>query len=74
VESDPKAEHIAAAFHRVLNRLAPEYGMGHPNALPWRRLPDHKKALVIATVRQLMIEGVIETSWVPIMREVTRRV
>lgn len=56
------AERIAKEFHDAYERLAPSHGYAtrEASAKPWVDVPDNNKALMIATVRDLLDRGVIE--------------
>lgn len=51
-----KSESIAKAFHDTYERLAPSFGYStrKSSAVPWEEVPDNNKALMIATVREVM--------------------
>lgn len=51
-----KSESIAKAFHNTYERLAPSFGYStrKSSAVPWEEVPDNNKALMIATVREVM--------------------
>jgi hypothetical protein len=56
------AREIAKAFHEAYEELAPQHGYQtrKASAKPWEDVPDSNKALMIATVRKLLDDGVIE--------------
>jgi hypothetical protein len=55
------AERIAREFHAAYERLAPEhsYETREASAKPWDDVPAHNRALMVATVQDLLDRGVI---------------
>jgi hypothetical protein len=55
------AERIAATFHATYEALAPDHGYRtrESSAVDWRDVPASNKALMIATVQDLLDTGVI---------------
>lgn len=58
------AKRIARAFHDAYERLAPSYGYEtrRASAKPFGDIPENNKALMIATVSELLAHDVIEAS------------
>ncbi len=56
-----QAEGIARMFHTVYEHLAPAYGYRtrEESAVAWERVPERNRALMKATVRRLLDDGVI---------------
>lgn len=52
---------VAREFHETYERLAPEHGYKtrEESAVHWNDLPPRNKALMIATVEDLLTRGVI---------------
>ncbi|MEV4454498.1 hypothetical protein [Microbispora sp. NPDC049633] len=57
----PVSERIARAFHEAYERLAPRFGYKtrESSAVAWEDVPASNKELMIATVNDLRINGVI---------------
>jgi hypothetical protein len=55
-------EKVAAEFHGAYERLAPEYNYTtrERSAKPWSHVPPNNKALMIATIQDLMDKGIIQ--------------
>jgi hypothetical protein len=55
------AERVAQEFHATYERLAPEHGYRtrKQSAVPWADVPEGNRALMMATVQELMARGVI---------------
>ncbi len=55
------AEMIAGIFHATYETLAPEHGYKtrEASAVPWEDVPDANKALMIATVQNMLDIGAI---------------
>lgn len=55
------AEQIAEAFHDAYEQLAPAHGYQtrEDSAKPWREVPEPNRALMVATVQQLLDQEVI---------------
>jgi hypothetical protein len=56
---------IAQRFHEAYERLAPEFGYKtrEASAVPWEDVPENNKALMIATVREVLADDpVAETA------------
>ncbi len=56
-------EALARRFHDTYERLAPEYGwqtQESTRAKPWEEVPEHNRALMLATIGELLDSGVIE--------------
>lgn len=51
-------EEMAQAFHEAYERLAHDFGYKTrvETLVPWRDVPDKNKALMVATIRNVMIE------------------
>jgi len=51
-------EEMARAFHEAYEEFAPSFGYRTraASAVPWKDLPADNKALMIATVRNVLIE------------------
>lgn len=51
-------EEMAQAFHEAYERLAEDFGYKTraESAVPWADVPDANKALMVATIRSVMIE------------------
>lgn len=49
---------MAQAFHEAYERLAGDFGYQtrKASAVPWENVPENNKALMIATIRNVMIE------------------
>lgn len=62
VEIAAAAEVVAGAFHRAYEELAPRHGYDTrpESAVPWADVPAANRALMIATVSQLIHQGVIQ--------------
>lgn len=56
-----KAENIARAFHESYERLAPDfnYETRESSRTTWENIPENNKMLMIATVMDLLDNGVI---------------
>lgn len=54
----PTPEQIAREFHEAYEAFAPEFGYStrKESAVPWDEVPETNRALMIATVRQVVIE------------------
>ena len=54
----PTPLEIAKAFHEAYETFAPEFGYSTraESAVPWEQVPEANKALMIATVRNVLIE------------------
>ena len=57
------AEEIARAFHETYERLAPSHGYEtrEASAKPWSEVPEQNRTLMVATVRDLIDNGVVKT-------------
>jgi hypothetical protein len=57
-----QVEAIARAFHENYERLAPEFGWKPQpqSSVSWERVPPENRQLMQATVRSLLIDGIIE--------------
>lgn len=55
------AEDIARAFHETYERLAPEHGYEtrKASAVPWDRVPEQNRGLMVAVVADLLERGII---------------
>lgn len=55
-------ERIARAFHTTYEDLAPGFGYRtrEASAVPWDDVPVENRALMVATVRQLLDNGTIK--------------
>ena len=56
------AERVARHFHETYELLAPEHGWDTQEttrAKPWGEVPAHNRELMVATVQQLLDDGVI---------------
>lgn len=55
------SEKIAKEFHETYEKLAPdfEYKTRKKSAVPWEKLPDQNKELMIAVVKNLQRRGVV---------------
>jgi hypothetical protein len=55
------SEKIAKEFHETYEKLAPEhdYKTRKKSAVPWEKVPDQNKALMIAVIQNLQRRGVI---------------
>lgn len=51
-------EEMAQAFHEAYERLAGDFGYKTraESAVPWADVPEANKALMVATIRNVMIE------------------
>ena len=58
---DHHAEEIARKFHEVYERFAPDFGYKtrEESAVPWEEVPLPNRDLMIATVNELLRDGVI---------------
>lgn len=58
---DQMAESIAQEFHEAYERLAPEfsYKTREASAVPWDEVPEDNKKLMIATVTDLLMRGIV---------------
>lgn len=56
------AYHIAREFHENYELLAPEfnYKTREASAVPWEKVPQQNKDLMVATVQVLIDRGVIK--------------
>ncbi len=56
LEQPSKSEQVAKRFHEVYERLAPQYGykMRAESAVPWDELPFNHRALMAATVAEVL--------------------
>jgi len=52
----PSAEGIARAFHEAYERLAPSFGWttSATTAVPWERVPEANRRLMVAVVREVL--------------------
>jgi hypothetical protein len=60
---DDVVERLARAFHATYERLAPDHGwetQESTRAKPWEQVPEHNRRLMLATVRELIEQGVID--------------
>jgi hypothetical protein len=59
---DESSESIAREFHITYERYAPQHGWDTQkrSRVMWDDLPDENKSLMIAVVKKLLIDGVIE--------------
>jgi hypothetical protein len=55
------SENIAKEFHETYERLAPEYNYDtrKESAVPWEKVPETNKRLMLAVVRDLLSRGVM---------------
>lgn len=55
-------EATAAAFHETYERLAPsfEWETQEQSRVAWDEVPEHNRRLMIATIEDLLNQGVIE--------------
>jgi hypothetical protein len=55
------SENIAEEFHETYERLAPEYNYDtrKESAVPWEKVPEPNKRLMVAVVSDLLSRGVI---------------
>jgi hypothetical protein len=67
------AELIAQNFHATYETLAPEHGYEtrKASAVDWANVPENNKALMIATVQNMLDMGVIAAG--PLARRVVAR-
>lgn len=58
---EDKVPSITKAFHEAYEELAPNYGYKtrEASAVPWADVPNQNKKLMEATVRKLIMDGVI---------------
>ena len=51
---------LAKRFHETYERLAPklDYKTRHESAVPWHKVPDKNKMLIIAVCEELLKEGI----------------
>lgn len=51
-------EDVARAFHEAYESLAPSFGYKtrDASAVPWEDVPENNKALMVATIRNVLIE------------------
>lgn len=58
-----EAERVAQAFHETYERLAPEHGWETQkrSRVPWERVPDENRELMVATAEELLRAGVIRS-------------
>lgn len=58
------AERVAQAFHEAYESLAPEHGYRtrEASAKPWAEVPAQNRALMVATVKSLIANGVIHVA------------
>jgi len=58
---DHHAEEIARKFHEVYEKIAPDFGYKTrtESAVPWEEVPMPNRDLMIATVNELLRDGVI---------------
>jgi hypothetical protein len=56
-----QAEDIARAFHETYEKLAPEHGYEtrKASAVPWERVPEQNKSLMISVVGSLIEQGIV---------------
>lgn len=68
------SEKIAKEFHETYEKLAPdfEYKTRKKSAVPWEKVPEQNKQLMIAVVKNLQRRGII-TSGSKIKRKTTTR-
>ena len=66
-----RAEALAQLFHDEYERLAPEFGYTtrRSSALPWEKVPEPNKSLMIAVARKVLRELGIEEGEEGEMRE-----
>jgi hypothetical protein len=57
----PRAEAIAAEFHRTYEALAPQFGWDtQPRSrVEWDEVPEGNRRLMVAVVEELLARGVI---------------
>jgi hypothetical protein len=67
------AELIAQNFHATYETLAPEHGYETrpASAVDWAKVPDNNKALMVATVQNMLDMGVIQPG--PLGRHILNR-
>jgi len=55
------AEAIAKRFHLAYEQLAPQHGYTtrEKSRVPWEQVPDNNRALMVATVADLLEKGII---------------
>lgn len=60
-DEHPLARHIAESFHEAYERLAPAYGYQtrEASAVSWQDVPAPNRALMIATVTDLLERRII---------------
>jgi len=56
-----ESEYIAQRFHELYEELAPNFGYTtrRSSAVPWEKVPEPNKSLMIAVADRLIIEGTI---------------
>jgi hypothetical protein len=61
IANDFEAARVAQAFHEAYEHHAPRFGYKtrQASAVPWEEVPASNKALMIATVQELFMRGVI---------------
>lgn len=57
-----RAEEVAQAFHQAYESNAPRfnYSTRPASAVPWDQVPENNKQLMVATVAELLLDGVIK--------------
>jgi len=55
-----EAAALAKRFHETYERLAPrlDYKTRHESAVPWHKVPDKNKMLMIAVCEEILKEGI----------------
>jgi hypothetical protein len=58
-----EAEEIAQEFHETYEKLAPDfnYETRKESAVPWEKVPEANKGLMVAVVQELMEREIIMT-------------
>ncbi len=56
----PVVEQIARAFHETYEDLAPSFGWQSQSPVPWDKLPEANKQLMLAVVGELLSQQQIE--------------
>jgi hypothetical protein len=61
VSSRAHAEQVAREFHEAYEELAPDYDYKtrRESAVPWERVPEQNKSLMVAVVESLLNRGII---------------
>lgn len=68
------AEEVAKAFHEEYEKLAPDFGYKtrKTSAVPWEKVPEQNKNLMIAVVDSLIKRGILSNDYFGVLRSRSR--